>query len=49
MGYSLCKMVDFQNGPFFEYLVFFGAVFCTKQLSRICKRDFDLFFWNFSF
>ena len=32
MGYSLCMMADFQNVSFLEYLVFFGAVFCTEQL-----------------
>ena len=36
--YSLCMMADFQNGgdakmvSFLEYLVFFGALFCTEQL-----------------
>ena len=28
---------------FLEYLVFFGAVFCTQQLEIICKMDFDMF------
>ena len=32
MGYSLCMMADFEKAPFPEYLVFFGAVFCTEQL-----------------
>ena len=44
MGYSLCMMADFQNGPFLEYLVFFGAVFCTKQSEMICRMDFDMLF-----
>ena len=26
---------------FLECLVFFGAVFCTKQLEEICRMDFD--------
>ena len=30
---------------FLEYLVFFGAVFCTEQLWMICRMDFDMFFW----
>ena len=29
---------------FLEYLVFFGAVFCTEQLEMICGIDFDMFF-----
>ena len=29
---------------FLEYLVFFGAVFCTEQLEMICRIDFDMFF-----
>ena len=29
---------------FFEYLVFFGAVFYTGQLEMICKMHFDMFF-----
>ena len=29
---------------FLEYLVFFGAVFCTEQLKMICRMDFDMFF-----
>ena len=28
---------------FLEYLVFFGAVFCTEQLQIICRIDFDMF------
>ena len=24
---------------FLEYLVFFGAVFCTEQLEMICRMD----------
>ena len=28
---------------FLEYLVFFGAVFCTEQLEMICTVDFDIF------
>ena len=30
--YRLCMMADFQMVSFLEYLVFFGAVFCTEQL-----------------
>ena len=29
---------------FLEYLVFFGAVFCTEQLLMICRVNFDMFF-----
>ena len=29
---------------FLEYLVFFGAVFCTEQLEMICRMDLDMFF-----
>ena len=29
---------------FFEYLVFFEAVFCIEQLEIICGMDFDMFF-----
>ena len=44
-GYSLCMMGDFQNMLLFlEYLVFFGAVFCTQQLEMLCRIDFDMFF-----
>ena len=28
---------------FLEYLVFFGAVFCTEQLEMISRIDFDTF------
>ena len=36
MGCRPCMMA--------EYLVSFGAVFCTKQLEMICRMDFDMFF-----
>ena len=29
---------------FLEYLMFFGAVFCTQQLEMICTMDFVMFF-----
>ena len=29
---------------FLEYLVFFGAVFCTEQLQMICRMDVDMLF-----
>ena len=29
---------------FLEYLVFFGAVFCTELLEITCRMDFDMFF-----
>ena len=32
---------------FLEYLVFFGAVFCTEQLQMISRMDFDMFFGIF--
>ena len=44
MGYSLCIMAHYQNVSFLEYLMFFGAVFCTEQMYMICKMDFDMFF-----
>ena len=34
----------FKMGSFFEYLVFFGAVFCRVQLLTICGVDLDMFF-----
>ena len=43
MGYSLCMMAVFKMLSFLEYLVFFGAVFCTEQLGMICRMDFDMF------
>ena len=44
MGYSLSMMADFQNGLILEYLVFFGALFCTEQLPMLSRMDFDMFF-----
>ena len=29
---------------FLEYLVFFGAVFCTEQLEMSCRMDLDILF-----
>ena len=29
---------------FLEYLVFFGAGFCSEKLKIICRMDFDMFF-----
>ena len=37
--WPILKMVSF-----LEYLVFFGAVFCTQQLEMICRMDFHMFF-----
>ena len=37
--WPLFKMVSF-----LEYLVLFGAVFCTQQLEMLCRMDFDMFF-----
>ena len=46
MGYSLsmhdCRFLKCSH--FFEYLVFFGAVFCTEQLEMISRMDFDMCF-----
>ena len=39
-----CMMTDFQKALISQYLVFFGAVFCTEQLEIICRMDFDMFF-----
>ena len=44
MGYSLWMMAHFQMVSSLEYLVFFGADFCTEQLEMICRMDFDMFF-----
>ena len=33
----------FKMVSFLEYLVFFGAVFCTQQLEMLCRMDFDMF------
>ena len=44
MGYSLLHDGRFSKVlSFLEYLVFFGAVFCTEQLGMICRMDFDMF------
>ena len=37
--WTIFKMVSF-----LEYLMFFGAVFCTQQFEMICRMDFDMFF-----
>ena len=37
--WSIFKMVWY-----LEYLVFFGAVFCTQQLELLCRMDFNMFF-----
>ena len=34
---------------FVEYLVFFGAIFCTEELEMICRMDFDMFCGIFIF
>ena len=34
----------FKMVSFLEYLVFFGAVFCTELLEITCRMDFDMFF-----
>ena len=44
MGYSPCMMADFQNGLISRIYGAFGAVFCTKQLLMICRKDFHMFF-----
>ena len=38
-SWPIFKMVSF-----LEYVVFFGANFCTQQLEMICRMDFDMFF-----
>ena len=43
-GWPIFKMFSF-----LQYLVFFGAVFCTDQFLMICRMDFDMFFLNFNF
>ena len=32
-----------------EYLVFFGASFCTQELKMICRMDFNMFFGILNF
>ena len=44
MGYSLCMMADFKNGPISQISIVFGAVSCTEQLEMICSIYFDMFF-----
>ena len=45
MGYiAFAWWPIFKMVLFLEYLVFFGAVFCTEQLKMICRMDFDMFF-----
>ena len=34
----------FKMLSFLEYLVVFGAVFCTQNLEMICRLHFDMFF-----
>mgnify|MGYP006964548735 CR=1 FL=1 len=48
-GYSLGRWPIFKIVLFLEYLVFFRAVFCTKQLQWFCRMVFRLFlgFWIF--
>ena len=41
---SFAWWLIFKMISFLEYLVFFGAVFCTEQLKMICRMDFDMFF-----
>ena len=43
-GYGLFMQAILKMVPFLEYLVFFEAVFFTKQLEMICRMDFDMFF-----
>ena len=50
MGYSLCRMADFENALISRIFVFFfEAVFCTEQFLMICRMDFDMFFFYFNF
>ena len=39
----------FKMLSFLEYLVFFHAVFYTKQFEMICSMDSDMFFIKFIF
>ena len=43
MGYSLCMMVDFENGLISRIFSVFRGVFCTEQLEMICRIDFVMF------
>ena len=52
MGYSLCMIVDIENGPISRIFSAFWSGFFHFALNNsqmICKRDFDMFVWNFSF
>ena len=50
MGYSLCMMADFQNGLISGiFKVLLSAFFCTEQLQRVCRMEFDMFFLIFIF
>ena len=40
---ALVRWPIFKNVSFFQYLVFFRAAFCTKQLSCACRIAFRMF------
>ena len=45
MGYSLCMMAGFQNGLISGiFNIFVERFFCTKQLQRVCRMEFNMFF-----
>ena len=44
MGYSLCMMADFQNGPIPRIFGVFSSGFFTEQLLMISRMDFEMFF-----
>ena len=41
---GLCMMADFQNALISRIFMFFSTGFCTEQLLKICRMDFDMFF-----
>ena len=44
MAIALACWPIFKMVSFFDYLVFFGAGFCTEQLYMICRTDLDRLF-----
>ena len=49
MGYSLCMMADFQNGPISRIFVFFSSGFLHRTTLNDFKNGFWPVFWNFNF
>ena len=49
MGYSLCMMVDFQNGLICGIFSVFWSGSCTEHFLVAYRMDFKPVFWNFNF